>query len=72
MQTDKCEKNGGVGKSHLATVTVKTGLDKNHNGCSVGGEGVWWEAENLHCLRECPPNCLLIPRGKMVTIQNKS
>lgn len=72
MQTDKCEKSGGVGKSHLATIRVKTGLDKNQNGCSMGSEGVWWEAENLHCLRECPPNCLLIPRGKMVTIQNKN
>lgn len=40
MQTDKCEHGGGVGKSRLATIIVKTGLDKNQNGCSVGGEGV--------------------------------
>lgn len=40
MKTDTCEKSGGVGKSHLATVIVKPGLDKNPNGCAMGGEGV--------------------------------
>ena len=29
MQTDKCEHSGGAGKSRLATLIVKTGLDKN-------------------------------------------
>lgn len=69
MQTDQCGGSGRVGKSHFATIVVKTGVDKNQNGCYMWGGEEWWGTENLHCLGVSPQNCLLIAREKIITIQ---